>query len=59
VEQNSIEKTRNDVLPLLLLPLLHKLDALLDTACQLWQHLVVVALLQVIHGPQRQELINA
>lgn len=51
--------TVHDVLPLLLLlALLHKVYALLDAVCQLIEHLVVVALLQVVHGPQRQELLN-
>lgn len=45
-------------LALLLLALLHEIDAFLDAARQLWQHLVVVFLLQVVHGAQGQELLN-
>lgn len=47
------------LLPLLLLTLLHELDSLLDAACQLWQHFVVVLLFQVVHRAQWQELLNA
>jgi hypothetical protein len=47
------------LLPLLLLALLHELNTLLDAACQLWQHFVVVLLLQVVHGAQRQEFLDA
>lgn len=37
-------------LALLLLALLHKVDALLDAASKLRQHFVVIFLLQVVHG---------
>lgn len=44
---------------LLLAALLHKVNALLDAASQLRQHLVIVFLLKVVHGTKGQELINA